>query len=317
MRAFITGINGFAGSHLASLAIEAGWAVQGVSERPEYRGMLPAEAPVFLADVRDRSSLETYLAEFRPGVVFHLAGFASPGLSRLKPAECLSVNVLGTANILEAVVNAVPEALVIVVTTAHFHVPAADGRVDENSPMEARDPYTASKICAYHLCRYYYAERGLKIIEARPSNHFGPGQQTGYVIADFAGQIAGIAAGLADGPVRVGNLDVARDLLYVEDVARAYIALAEGGVPGEAYCVSSGRPAPIREILDTLIELSGCKIEIEIDPERVREGEQPVVSVSSEKIQHHTGWRPETSLRDGLARTLDYWLPAASGDAGS
>jgi GDP-4-dehydro-6-deoxy-D-mannose reductase len=310
VRAFVTGINGFAGAHLASVLAAAGHDVRGISNRPEYRGTLPPDVPVYLADICDRASLDPYLTEYQPELVCHLAGFASPGGSRLKVADCLSVNVLGTDNVFEAVASSVPGATVIAVTTAHFHAAAQGGLVTEESPMEARGPYTISKICAHHLCGFYHAQRGLKVIEARPTNHYGPGQQPGFVVADFAKQVAQIQAGLAEPPVRVGNLDVARDFLYVEDVARAYLALAQKGVPGEAYCIGSGQPVRIREILDMLIELSGMDIAVEVDAAKVRPDEVPVVTVSSGKILRDTGWQPTVELREGLALTLDYWRSA-------
>jgi GDP-4-dehydro-6-deoxy-D-mannose reductase len=302
----VTGINGFAGAHLASVLLGEGHEVQGVSERPEHRGTLPPAVPLFLADVRDRKSVEPYLCEYKPDVIFHLAGFASPSRSRQKTAECLSVNVLGTAGVLEAVASKTPDATVVVITTAHFHEPLG-GIVDEDSPLDARDPYTISKICAHHLCRLYHDTRDVRIIEGRPANHFGPGQQPGFVVADFAKQVAEISSGRKPPRVRVGNLDVARDFLYVRDVARAYVSLAEKGTPGEAYCIGSGQPVKVRDILSELIGMAGRDIEIETDADKVRPGELSLVAVSSAKLTRDTGWQPATTFREGLALTLDYW----------
>ena len=307
MRAFITGINGFAGSHLALSLAGAGWEIVGVSEKPEYRGLLPQDTPVYLADVCDTAALETNIREFAPTHIFHLAGFASPRLARTSPLKCLRVNAEGTASLLEASYAAAPDAKIVVATTSHLHVPGADGSVDENSPFQADNPYSISKLCASHFCRFY-SRKGLHVVEARPANHYGPGQQKGFVVADFASQVAAIMLGQAEPPIRVGNLDVSRDFLYVGDVARAYMSLAEKGKSGEAYSIGSGSPVLIREILDTLVELSGKEMVVESDEGKVRPGEHLSVSVSPGKIMRDTGWRPEISLRDGLSKTLDYWL---------
>ncbi len=307
MRAFVTGINGFAGAHLASALLDSGHEVLGVSEKPEERSLLPPEVPVYLTDVCDRSSIESHLSEYRPDVIFHLAGFASPSESRFKPERCFSVNVLGTANLLESVAQTVPATRVIVTTTAHFHGVPENGIIDEGSLFEAKEPYSISKICAHYLCGYYHSGRGLNVVEVRPTNHYGPGQNPGFVVTDFARQVARIEAGMQDPAVRVGNLDVARDFLYVADVARAYIALAGEGRAGEAYCVGSGRAVRVGEVLETLIELSGREIEVGIDPGLLRKNEISSISVSSEKIRRDTNWEPATELRAGLELTLDYW----------
>jgi GDP-4-dehydro-6-deoxy-D-mannose reductase len=295
--------------------VSEGYEVRGISNRPEYRGTLPPEVSVYLADIGDRASLEPYLAEYRPEVVFHLAGFASPSQARQgtgRAAECLLVNALGTANLLEAVAAAVPRARVVAVTTTHIHSPAQEGTVTEESPMEGRDPYTISKICAHQFCKFYHRERGLNVIEARPTNHYGPGQQPDFVVADFARQAAEISLGRAGPLVRVGNLDVARDFLYVTDVAQAYLALAQKGVPGEAYCVGSDRPVRIREILEILLDLLGKDVKVEVDPNKMRAADVPVLAVKSDKLMRLTGWQPSTPLRQGLEHTLAYWRSQAA-----
>lgn len=307
MRAFITGINGFAGSHLAAALVNAGHEVWGVSERPEYRGMLPESVPVYLADIRSADSLAQYIAEYEPTHIFHLAGFASPRKSRSEVADCLSINVLGCNNLLEAAAEKAPGARIVAVTSAHIHLPDKQGNVTEKSELDTGSPYAISKVCASHLCRYYYQQRGISVMEARPTNHFGPGQGEGFVVADFASQAARIACGIAEPPIRVGNLDVARDFLYVDDVAQAYIKIAETGVAGEAYCIGSGQPVKISEILEMLVDFSGTEARIETSQDLARPGEAPVISISSAKLNKDTGWKPQTTMEEGLSKTFDCW----------
>lgn len=307
MKAFITGINGFAGSHLALLLADEGWEVAGVSEKPEYRGLLNPEIPVYLADIRDTDSLKHHLSEYAPTHIFHLAGFASPALSKTNPLKCLEINALGTASLLQAASDSSPDARILVATTSHIHNPGKDGKISEDSPYAVDNPYSISKLCASHFCRYY-CDRGLRVIEARPANHYGPWQVKGFVVADFAAQVAGIMMEKSKPPVKVGNLDVKRDFLYVEDVARAYAVLALEGKTDEAYCIGSGKPVAVRRIIEILIELSGTNTEVVIEKDRIRDGEIPAISVSCEKINSDTGWEPQIKLGDGLSHTLDYWL---------
>jgi GDP-4-dehydro-6-deoxy-D-mannose reductase len=308
VRALVTGINGFAGSHLACGLAEAGHEIFGLDATDRHPSILPPDITIGLADFSDPGApLASYLSDFKPDTVFHLAGFSSPSLSRKEVLNCLKWNIIGTTAFLEAAAESVPAARIVVVTTAHFHDPASDGSITEESSMRALEPYSISKVCISNLCRFYNSQRNLKIIEARPTNHYGPGQQPGFVIPDFAKQVAEIAAGKAQPPIRVGNLDAARDFLYVADVVDAYIALAEKGKPGEAYCIGSGRPVQVSEILDILIDISGKSMDVEVDAGKLRPNEVPVVNVNSGKLRQDTGWQPATPLREGLKRTLDYW----------
>lgn len=308
MRALVTGINGFAGSHLACALAAAGHEVFGLDGTDKFNPILPRDIEIGIADFSaPNAPLASYLADFKTDTIFHLAGFSSPSLSRKETLNCLKWNIIGTAAFLEAAAESVPDARIVVVTTSHFHLPGPDGTITEESTMQGSEPYSISKICVSNLCRFYHSQRNLKIIEARPTNHYGPGQQPGFVIPDFAKQVAEITVGKAKSPIRVGNLDAARDFLYVADVADAYMALGEKGRPGEAYCIGSGQPVQISEILDMLIDISGKEMKVEVDTGKLRPNEVPVVKVTSEKLEKDTGWRPKIPLREGLKHTLEYW----------
>jgi GDP-4-dehydro-6-deoxy-D-mannose reductase len=146
------------------------------------------------------------------------------------------------------------------------------------------------------------------VIEARPFNHIGPRQAPGFVVPDFASQVASVKLRQREAEIRVGNLAVERDFTDVRDVARAYRNLADRGRPGQSYIVCSGQAVSIRHILDLLVELSGCQVAISSDPDRVRPAESPRIVGSSQKLSRETGWKPTIGLRQSLQDTLDDWL---------
>lgn len=203
---------------------------------------------------------------------------------------------------------------VVVVTSSHI-LSADDSTgqpLTEATVPAPMDPYGVSKWAAALLAPIYWRRYGLPVIEARPFNHIGPRQARGFVVPDFASQVAAARLGQVAPEIRVGNLDVERDFTDVRDVARAYRLLAESGDPGETYLVCSGRPVSIRWVLDTLIELAGCQVTVTQDPERRRAAEAPRITGSYEKLNRQTGWEPTISLRQALQDTLEDWLERLS-----
>jgi len=145
-------------------------------------------------------------------------------------------------------------------------------------------------------------------VEARPFNHIGPRQSAGFVVPDFASQLAAIKLRQQTPKLSVGNLDAQRDFTDVRDVIRAYLLLAEKGQPGEAYFICSGQPVSIHYLLSTLIELAEVTVDIEYDPDRMRPSDVPYLYGSYRKIQQQTGWQPQIDLRQSLADALEDWL---------
>jgi GDP-4-dehydro-6-deoxy-D-mannose reductase len=271
---------------------------------PEADGFVPIQG-----DLLDIETLRSAFGQSQPEQVFHLAGQASPGLSWQDPAGTLAVNTGGTANLLEAA-RETGRPKVLIVTSAHVFGRIEDDKrpLTEMTTPAPQDPYGISKLAAALLAPVYWRRYGLPVVEARPFNHIGPRQAPGFVAPDFASQVAAVKLGLVEPEIRVGNLDVQRDFTDVRDVVRAYQALANNGAPGESYLVCSGRTVSIRWLLETLIDLSGCQLEIVVDPDRVRPAEHPRIVGSYRKINHDTGWRPVVDLRDSLRDTLIDWL---------
>ena len=310
MRVFITGATGFAGSHLVERLLADGHEVRALVHAatshqglPEHPGVRPVAG-----DLLDPVALAAAVHEAQPELIFHLAGQAYPARSWDEPAQTLAVNTGGTANLLRAAV-AYGRPRVVVVTSAEIYgeLRPEELPLTETSPARPRHPYGVSKLAAGELVRVYWGRYGLPVVEARPFNHIGPRQARGFVVPDFAAQLAAIRLGRRPATMRVGNLSPQRDFTDVRDVAAAYLRLAEAGRPGEAYLICSGQPVTVRHLLDTLIELAEVAVTVETDEARLNPVDTPCLYGSNAKIAADTGWRPAISLRQSLADALADW----------
>lgn len=308
MRILVTGASGFAGSHLVRQLLDDGHEVFGFIRRPEAGDAWPFRPVV--GDLLDADSLMAAVAESRPDVIYHLAGQANVGASWKRPALTLALNAGGTINVLEAVLKQTDRPRVVVVTSGDIYGPMPVDAMPLNgfSQPQPYHPYGISKIAASQVCKLYAERYQLDVIEARPLNHIGPQQSLGFVVPDFASQVAAIKLGQQDPVLRVGNLEAERDFTDVRDMVRAYRLLAEHGRSGEMYLICSGRPVVVRTILEKLIALAEVGVTVEQDPERMRPSDTPVLYGSYDKLRVHTGWRPEISLEQSLQDVLDEWL---------
>lgn len=310
MRVFITGATGFAGSHLVEQLLADGHHVLAlVHESTSHQGLPDHERvqPV-IGDLLDPEGMVTAVAEARPDTIFHLAGQAYPARSWDEPAHTIAVNTGGTANLLRAAA-AFGRPRVVVVTSAEIYGPISpdDLPLTEQTVPHPRHPYGVSKLAAGELARAYWERYGLPVIEARPFNHIGPRQAKGFVVPDFASQLAAIRLGQAEPVIRVGNLEPERDFTDVRDVAAAYRLLAEKGHPGRAYLICSGHSVSVQTLLDTLIELNGVDVEVRADERRMNPSDIPCLYGSYARIERDTGWRPMIPLRQSLRDALDDW----------
>jgi GDP-4-dehydro-6-deoxy-D-mannose reductase len=249
------------------------------------------------------------LEEARPDLIFHLAGQASVGESWKRPDVTFAVNAAGALNLLEELhmLGLRPRVLLVGSSEQYGVVTPEENPVREDHPLRPVTPYAVAKAAQDMLGYQYYAGYALDVLRVRAFNHFGPWQPPAFVIASFARQIALIEAGRAEPVVRVGNLEARRDFLAVQDVVRAYLALAEHGRAGEAYNVGSGVALTIREILDSLIAEAAVPIRVEIDQALLRPLDVPIVYADTSRLRQDTGWAPALSVPAALAATLDYW----------
>jgi GDP-4-dehydro-6-deoxy-D-mannose reductase len=296
MRAFVTGGNGFVGSHLVRVLRE-----RGDSAIVAGRAHDGSEVDVEL-DLSDAENLRRALDASAPDVVFHLAAQAFVPDSVRDPLATYDTNILGTARLYEAL-RAATGILPRVVLASSAEVYGARERSEyplrEDLAVRPATPYAASKAAAEAIAIASWRSYGVPTVVARAFNHIGPGQDARFAVPAFAGQLAAVAAG---GPpvMRVGNLAAYRDFLDVRDVALAYVALAERGEPGEAYNVCSGRPVTMQEVLRRLILIAHVAVEVREDAARMRPSDLPLSYGDPAKLQAATGWSPRYALDQSL-----------------
>jgi GDP-4-dehydro-6-deoxy-D-mannose reductase len=266
------------------------------------------------ADVREPASLCAAVAAARPDFVVHLAGQSSAALSFEDPSATFRINVLGTWHLLSAVHTSAPRARVIIVGSAESYGPQPEGtRVAENAPFRPVSPYGLSKAAADALAEIAHRSRGLDVIRTRSFAHAGPGQTPRFALPSFAQQIAAIEAGRAEPVLRVGNLEVTRDIADVRDVAEAYVALLERGMAGAAYNVCSGRPIRMSVIVENLVSRARVPIRIEVDHSRFRPADVPYLVGDPTAIHRDCAWQAARPVEETLDDLLADWRGRSSG----
>jgi GDP-4-dehydro-6-deoxy-D-mannose reductase len=309
----VTGANGFVGPWAVRALSGAGARIVGTAwpSPPAAAADLPVESWQTM-DVRDPASIDGVIAAARPGAILHLAGQSSAARSFAAPAETFEVNALGTWRLLEATRTHVPRARVVVVTSGEQYGPQpVDTLTREDALPRPVSPYGLSKAAADLLAELSATRDGLDVIRARAFGHTGPGQSPGFAVPAFAQQLAAIESGRAEPLLKVGNLDVVRDLTDVRDVARAYVALFERGRTGRAYNVCRGQGVPLTEVVNRLCAAARVRVRIEPDPARMRPSDVPWLVGDPAAIAADTGWRAEIPLEGTLEDVLEDWRQRA------
>jgi len=308
LRVLITGITGFAGSHLAEHLVSRGDEVHGLAhERPPFRNLAAVQDRVRIheGDITRLEDVQGALAGSRADAVVHLAGMAVPTLAAADPIAAVKINVLGTATVLTALEEH-PRTRLVLASSADVYGAPDSVPVNEDAPMRPTNVYAATKVAAEVLTRELAARHAAPVVILRPANQNGPRQHPGLAASAFAKQIAEAEAGLAEPVVRHGRLDAERDFLDVRDMARAYAA-ALGLAVGGTFNVGTERAVAIAEILDTLIALARIPVRAELDPSRVRGGDPTRIALDTTRFRQKTDWSPRIALADSLRDTLEHW----------
>ncbi|MFC4800022.1 GDP-mannose 4,6-dehydratase [Neobacillus sp. GCM10023253] len=304
MKALITGITGFVGKHLESFLRDKA-DVYGTSRSNRSKNH------IFEVDLLSETKVTRLIEEIKPTHIFHLAGLSNVKDSWKQKADFIQANVIGTIHLLEAVRKVDNKIKVMTVGSSEEYgrIQGELDKVIEETALHPVSPYGISKCAVSMLVSLYHRSYGLNVVHARPFNHIGPGQRLGFVTSDFAYQIALINKGRIDDPVlRIGNLKTARDFTDVRDIVEAYYNIACFGIAGEAYNVCTGQGVYIQDILEKFLSYSNKKIELVVDPSKIRVAEIPKLVGGPEKLYKLTGWKPKRKLDDTLKDIYDYWI---------
>lgn len=296
-RVLIFGAGGFVGSYLCKEFLNNGYKVSGTDKGEG--SALPSEVDFYKTDLMQADEVKKLIGQIQPDIIVNLAAISSVGASWNMPQTTMAINVIGALNIMEAARKSEQKPRILFVGSSEEYV-ISENPLDENTQLNANNPYGISKVTQEQLAKLYREQYGLKIYYVRPFNHTGIGQRDTFVLPSFCKQVAEIDKSGKDGKIQVGNLKVKRDFSHVKDVVRAYRMIVESDNCNQIYNVGSGNAYSLEDMLTYIIGLSDQNIEIEVDQNRIRPTDQPVICCDSSLIGKELGWEPQYNVYDAL-----------------
>ena len=304
----VTGAEGFIGSHLVEELVQHGRSVRALvyynfRNSCGWLETLPNEVmaslEIFPADIRDPFAMRKAVSGCT--VVFHLAALIGIPYSYVAPASYVETNAKGTLNVLQACLDERIHLLVHTSTSESYgtaqYVP-----MDESHPLVGQSPYAASKIAADKLAESFHLSFELPVATIRPFNTFGPRQSSRAVIPTIAAQALSGA-----NTIRLGALSPKRDLTYVKDTVRAFMAIANSKLAiGRVTNIGSGEAISVGDIAKLIVELCGSDASVVLDKQRLRPAASEVQQLVCDNTwaMENLGWSPKYSLREGLVETI-------------
>ena len=323
MRALITGGCGFVGKHLAQHLVQCGDDVavtyfskedREAAENAKGGVKLPKIVQTLALDVADKKAVHEVISLLQPDAVFHLAAMAFVPDGEREFEKIFEINTIGAAHVLEAIKEHSPKSRFLLTSSAEVYGDPVVGSLPltEASVMRPISTYGVTKVAADSMAFKYAFREGLHTVRVRAFPHIGPGQSERFAISGFAKQLAQIKLKKLPPIVKVGNLEAKRDYSDVSDIVRGYREALLNGKRGEAYNLASGTSVSINDILQQLIKISGEKVEIVQDPERMRPVDIADAYGSSAKAYKDFGWKPRISLEAALHGLFAYWIEQLS-----
>lgn len=320
----ITGITGSGGSYLAEYIVghRPETAVHGIARwhsTATHRNLeaIAGRVIVHECDLNDLSSVVRTLQEVEPDAIFHLASHANVRASFVTPLAVIQNNVMGTANLLEAVRICGLNPVIQLCSTSEVYGQVREDEVPikETTPMRPSSPYAVSKVTQDLLGFTYFRSYGLRIVRTRMFAYLNP-RRTDLFATAFARQVARIEAGLQR-ELRHGNLHSVRTIIDVRDAMESYWVATVKGKPGEAYNIGGNTTISVGEFLDLLKKRSTVEIPSSVDPELLRPADVTLQIPDLTKFSDATGWRPTHSFESSVEYLLAYWRRrvAADGEA--
>jgi GDP-mannose 4,6-dehydratase len=314
MRILITGITGFVGSHLAEyiLGLKEGHKVYGICRWRSPRDNLAHiydKVTLLEADLSDLGAVIRTIEKIKPHAISHLAAQSYVLTSFNSPIHTLATNVIGTANLLEAIRILKIDPLTHICSSSEVYgqVSKKDIPIRETCPFRPASPYAVSKVAEDMISLQYWLSYRIRTVRTRMFTHTGPRRGDVFAMSFFAKQIAATELGLRETTIYVGNLKSVRTFCDVRDAVRAYWILLNKGKPGEVYNIGGKRTTTIGEALKILLSFSKKKFKIRVDPALLRPSDVTLQIPCIDKFRRDTGWRPEVPLEKTLHDLLNYW----------
>ena len=307
----VTGADGFIGSHLVETLLDEGCSVKAFTYYNSFNSWgwldtFPREnlknVEVFTGDIRDPNGVRTAVKDV--DIVFHLAALIAIPFSYHSPDAYIETNIRGTLNLLQACRDYDVER-VIVTSTSEVYGTAQYVPINETHPLQAQSPYSASKIGADKIAESFFRSFEMSVVIARPFNTYGPRQSARAVIPTIITQLLN-----GNKNIRLGSIHPTRDFSHVGDVCKGLINLSKfDEAIGREVNIGSGTEISIGSLAKLLMELTGTEVEISSEGIRKRPDKSEVERLVCDNrlIKEITGWEPQTTLREGLLNTIEWF----------
>ncbi len=305
----ITGASGFIGSHLTEELVNLGYDVRvfvrytsdgNLGDLHHLSTDLLKKIEIVRGDLKNYDSVLRAVKDV--DVIFHLGALISIPYSYLDPRDFVETNITGTLNILNAAKNFNTKKIIIT-STSETYGTATYTPMDEDHPLQAQSPYSASKISADKLAESFYKSFDLPVAIIRPFNTYGPRQSMRAVLPTI------IYHALAKDKLKLGSLSPQRDLTFVKDTVLGFIKIAESEKSvGEIINIGSGRTISIGELVGKVSKILNKELIVEEVKEKIRpeKSEVDILLCNNEKAKNLVGWEPIVSLDEGITEVISY-----------
>jgi len=307
--AFVTGAEGFIGSHMIRFLaskqwnVIAGYRLAGSDSFPKLPNVCFEQC-----DLRNGQRVQQIFQRYEPTHVFHLGAQSLPTVSWADPVGTFESNIMGSLHVFEAIRHQKRKPIVVSACSSaeYGNVPPSAIPVKEEQPLHPLHPYGISKVCLDLLAREYFLDYQVPAVNIRLFNTTGPGK-TNDAPSDFVRQLIRIKKGQQKPVLEVGNLAPRRAFLDVKDTVRGFYLAAMKGRRGETYNLCAANTHEVSELLRFAIDLSGLKVEVQPVARLMRPSDERIIFGRTKKIRKDTGWKPLLSIQQTLTSMLEYW----------
>lgn len=318
MKILVTGAGGMVGSHMVELLHKQGEEVIGTYYKPTTDlTEICSEIKMIECDVRYPQSVEEILIEFQPDQIYHLAAQSYPTVSWDRPYETIETNINGTIAVFEAIkkirklfTKEYDPMVVVACSSAEYgetlnQLEENEVYVKETALLQPLHPYGVSKVGQDLISQQYFINDHIRCIRARIFNSTGT-RKVNDVTSDFTRR-AVMAEKSGKYELRVGNLKTKRAIMDQRDLVSALMLLANKGVAGEVYNVSSEHIYQMNDIVKMIEEQIGHKFEIKVDSELLRPTDEKIIVGDVTKLKKDTGWYQVIPMKQTISDMLNYW----------